>query len=224
AAKKSNGPAPAGAHDLRFPVVGIGGSAGGFESLMTLLRTLPEDPGMAFVVVQHLDPHHASRLTDLVGRACAMPVDEIRHGMRVEANHVYVLPSNVEVHLADRALKLTRRAEGERVPMPIDRFFQSLAEEERNGAIGIVLSGTGTDGTLGIRAIKAGDGITFAESEKSAKYSGMPHSAIVSGAVDAALTPQEIAEELVAIGRHPYVRYQAPKTEEAAAEAEETKP
>jgi two-component system, chemotaxis family, CheB/CheR fusion protein len=223
-AKKSNEPAPAGAHDSRFPIVGIGGSAGGFESLMTLLRTLPVDPGMAFVVVQHLDPHHASRLSDLIGRACQMPVHEISDGTPVEPNHVYVLPSNVEVRLADRTLKLTRRVEGERVPMPIDRFFQSLAEDEHNGAIGIVLSGTGTDGTLGIRAIKASDGITFAESEKSAKYSGMPHSAILSGAVDAALTPQEIATELVAIGRHPYVRYEAPKTEEAAAEADETQP
>ena len=199
-------PALVPAKGLTFPIVGVGASAGGFESVMTLLRHLPADTGMAFVVVLHLDPHHKSKLTELVARATAMPVREIREDMPVEPNHVYVLPANIDVIIARKRLELVRRPNSERLHLPIDHFFSSLAEEQGGRAIGVVLSGTGSDGTAGLAAIKAEAGITFAEAETSARYFGMPRSAIDAGCVDAVLTPEVLAGELARIARHPFVR------------------
>src|SRR5690242_18647240 len=157
------------------PIVGIGGSAGGFEAAMELLRNLPSRTGMAFVIVQHLDPHHASRLSSLLGKVTAMPVTEITRTTRPKPNTVYVQPSNKCVIAKDGALTLVRREQ--RVNVAIDHFFESLAEECGSRAIGIVLSGTGSDGTAGLRAIKAAGGLTFAQSEISAKFDAMPRSA-----------------------------------------------
>ncbi|MEW6303993.1 MAG: chemotaxis protein CheB [Verrucomicrobiota bacterium] len=189
-----------------FPVVGIGASAGGFEAVMTLLKHMRADTGMAFVVVLHLDPRHKSKLTELVARATKMPTREIKDDMAVEPNHVFILPANLDVLLAGRKLRLVRRPESERLHMPIDHFLQSLAAEQGSRAIGVVLSGTGTDGTLGLVAIKAEGGITFAEAEASAKYFGMPGSAIDSGCVDTVMTPEAMGKELARIARHPFVR------------------
>ena len=197
-------PEPAPYEGLPFPVVGVGASAGGFEAVMNLLKHLPVDTGMAFVVVLHLDPRHKSKLTELVARATAMPVHEIKDDMPVEPNRVYILPANLDVIIARKKLNLVRRPESERLHMPIDHFFQSLAAEQGSRAIGVVLSGTGSD--VGLLAIKAEAGITFAEDEASAKYFDMPRSAIDAGCVDAVMPPGALAEELARIARHPFVR------------------
>jgi two-component system, chemotaxis family, CheB/CheR fusion protein len=196
---------------VHFPVVGIGASAGGFEAVTSLLKHLPTDTGMAFVVVLHLDPMHKSRLTELLARATGMPVREIKDNMPVEPNQVYTLPPNMGVILAGNKLKLVRRPESQHPHLPVDLFFSSLAEEQGSRAIGVVLSGTGSDGTLGLIAIKAESGITIAEAESSAKFFGMPRSAIDAGCVDAVLTPEQLANELVRIARHPFVRPLSPE-------------
>src|SRR5438445_9663969 len=186
------------------PIVGIGGSAGGFEAAMEFLRQLPSKTGMAFVIVQHLDPHHASRLSNLLGKVTAMPVSEVTRTTTPKPNTVYVQPPNKCVFAKNGALTLVRREE--RLNVAIDHFFESLAEECGSRAIGIVLSGTGSDGTAGLRAIKAAGGLTFAQSEESAKFDAMPRSAIRSGFVDLVLPPHEIAVEIQRIADHPYIR------------------
>src|ERR1044071_6337840 len=175
---------------LSCPIVGIGGSAGGFEAAMELLRQLPSRTGMAFVIVQHLDPHHASRLSNLLGKVTAMPVTEITTTTRPKPNAVYVHPPNKCVIAKNGVLTLVQREE--RLNVAIDHFFESLAEECGSRAIGIVLSGTGCDGTAGLRAIKAAGGLTFAQSEESANFNAMPRNAIRAGFVDLALAPREI--------------------------------
>src|SRR5438046_2265045 len=190
--------------DGSCPIVGIGGSAGGFEAAMELLRHLPARTGMAFVIVQHLDPHHGSRLANLLGKATSMPVSEIAGTTTPEPNAVYVQPPDRCVIAKNGKLTLVRRTE--RLNIAIDHFFESLAEECGSRAIGIVLSGTGSDGTAGLRAIKAAGGLTFAQTEASAKFDAMPRSAIRSGFVDIVLPPHEIARELRRIADHPYIR------------------
>src|SRR5881397_3803997 len=190
--------------NLSCPIVGIGGSAGGFEAAMELLRHLPARTGMAFVIVQHLDPHHGSRLANLLGKATSMPVSEIAGTTTPEPNAVYVQPPDKCVIAKNGELTLVRRTE--RLNIAIDHFFESLAEECGSRAIGIVLSGTGSDGTAGLRAIKAAGGLTFAQSEESAKFDAMPRSAIRAGFVDLVLPPGEIAREIERIANHPYIR------------------
>jgi two-component system, chemotaxis family, CheB/CheR fusion protein len=184
--------------------VGIGGSAGGFEAAMELLRNLPSRTGMAFVIVQHLDPHHTSRLPNLLGKVTAMPVSEVTQTTTPKPNTVYVQPPNKCVIAKDGTLTLVQREE--RLNVAIDHFFESLAEECGSRAVGIVLSGTGSDGTAGLRAIKAAGGLTFAQNQQSAKFDAMPRSAIRAGFVDLVLTPREIAREIERIADHPYIR------------------
>ena len=188
----------------RFPIVGIGASAGGLESFVQLLNQLPNNTGLALVFVQHLDPNHASLSTDIFGRATSMPVAEIRDGDRVEPNHVYALPPNYGLTIQKGLLRLQPRGDSH-LRKPIDTFFKSLAEDQRELAIGVVLSGTASDGTEGLRAIKNEGGFTFAQSPKSAKFDGMPRAAIESGVVDSILTPLGIANELARIAVFPYV-------------------
>ena len=160
---------------------------------------------MALVLIQHLDPTHESMLTVLLSRATRMPVHEVSNRIRVQPNHVYVIPRNTTMRIANSTLFLTRRlAPGEK-HMPVDSFFQSLAESQKGGAIGVILSGTGSDGTSGLRAIKGEGGITFAQELNSAKFDGMPRSAIAANVVDFSLRPEEIARELAKIARHPWV-------------------
>src|SRR6266516_7395250 len=156
------------------PIVGIGGSAGVFEAAMELLRNLPSRTGMAFVIVQHLDPHHASRLSNLLGKVTPMPVSEVTGTTTPKPNTVYVQPPNKCVIAKDGTLTLVQREE--RLNVAIDHFFESLSEECGSRAIGIVLSGTGSDGTAGLRAIKAAGGLTFAQNQESAKFDAMPRS------------------------------------------------
>jgi len=199
-----------------FPVVGIGASAGGLEAFTQLLSHLPENTGMVFVLVQHLDPEHPSHLTHLLSRATTMPVHKVEDGMMIEPDHVYVIPPNTNLNLSKGKLRLTPR-ESSGVPHPVDSFFCSLAKEQQSGAIGVVLSGTGSDGTLGLKEIKGAGGITFAQDEKSAKFSGMPLQA-ANDSVDFVLPPEKIALELARIGRDPNLAL-SPKTENEAAEA-----
>jgi two-component system CheB/CheR fusion protein len=199
-----------------FPVVGLGSSAGGIEAFRELLGALPPDTGMAFVLVQHLDPSHPSKLSEILARATRVPVREATHRTRPEPNTVYVIPPASDIVLSDGLLQLSPRSEVKRIHRPIDPFFRSLAEEKGHQAIGIVLSGTASDGTLGCEEIKAAGGVTFAQ-DQSAQYGGMPDSAAASGCVDFVLPPRAIAAELVRIGTHPYVG-EEPQAEAGAAE------
>jgi len=194
-----------------FPIVGIGASAGGLEAFTELLKALPIDTSMGFVLIQHLDPTHQSVLTDLLSRTTELPVTEVKNTTSVEPNHIYVIAPNTDMTITDGVLKLTPRSKNGKLHMPIDHFFRTLAESHQENAIGIILSGTASDGTLGLKAIKTEGGITFAQNE-TAKYQGMPKAAIASGCVDFVLSPQEIAKELSRISHHPYVHQ--PKTSE----------
>jgi two-component system CheB/CheR fusion protein len=193
------------AGNTSFPVVGIGASAGGLESFRRLLERLPVDTGMAFVVVSHLDPTHKSILTEILARSTRIPVSEVSHGMKVDPDHVYVMPQNTSMAIAKGELRLQPREEGRAGRYPVDHFLHTLAADQSRRAIGVILSGTDSDGTRGLESIKAEGGITFAEDPKSAKHEGMPRSAIAAGHVDFVLTPEGIAAELERISRHPYV-------------------
>ena len=194
-----------------FPIVGVGASAGGLAAFTELLTHLPLDTGMGFVLVQHLDPEHESALTQLLARATKMPVREITNNQRVEANRVYVIPPNTNLGIARGVLKLRPRSEMRTPHRSIDFFFESLAQDQRERAIGVILSGTATDGTLGLAAIKAEGGITFAQDD-SARYDSMPRSAVAAGCVDFVLSPEDIAKELARIAKHPYVAGQPPES------------
>ncbi len=188
-----------------FPIVGVGASAGGLEAFTQLLKALGSGTEMAYVLVQHLDPSHESALTELLAKATEMPVRQVTDATPVEPNHVYVIPPNVDMTISQGILRLTPRTETRGHHMPIDSFLRSLAEDQRSNAIGVILSGTASDGTLGLAAIKAEGGITFAQDEKSAKFDGMPQSAIAAGCVDFVLSPDAISRELARIRAHPYL-------------------
>ncbi|WP_411281503.1 chemotaxis protein CheB, partial [Gemmatimonas sp.] len=188
----------------RYPIVGVGASAGGLEAFQELLRALPVDTGMGFVLVQHLDPVHESALTQLLARASTMPVFEVTQNMPVEPNTVYVIPPNVQMAIVGGVLKLTPRSKVPGATRSIDVFFEALAQDQRERSIGVVLSGTASDGTLGLEAIKAEGGLTFAQDE-SAKYDSMPRSAIAAGCVDFVMSPRQMAAELTRIAQHPFV-------------------
>jgi len=194
-----------------FAIVAIGASAGGLEAFTQLLHALPADTGMAFVLLQHLDPKHHSLLPDLISKSTPMPVEEVRHGTKVMPGHIYVISPNANLAISGGKLRLLPRTDEQGRQMLIDIFMRSLAEEQKSRAIGVVLSGSGSDGTLGLEAIKAEGGLTFAQDEKSAQYSSMPRSATASGAADIVLPPVEIARELGRIGRHPYINHAPPR-------------
>ncbi len=181
-------------------IVGIGASAGGLDAISKLLRRLTLDH-TAFVVVQHLAANQASALTQLLGTASRLKVVTAEDGMRVEANHVYVTPPGATLALLHRTLQVLSSA-GARPHMPIDHFFRSLAEEQGNHAIGIVVSGAGADGTAGLTAIKAAGGITFAQDPATAQFEGMARSAIESGSADFCLSPEAIADEVMSLSTY----------------------
>ena len=186
------------------PIVGIGASAGGLEACTALFKALPANLGMAYVFVPHLDPSRASALPEILGRVTSMPVIEAGDGTKVERNHVYVIPRDCEMTLDQGVLHLAQRDLPRRVNMAVDIFLRSLAGDQGSNAIGVILSGTASDGTFGMGAIKGNGGITFAQ-DGTAKYDGMPASAIAAGCVDMVLSPERIAEELTRIARHPYL-------------------
>ena len=204
-----------------FPIVGIGASAGGLETFSQLLGAIPPRIGMAFVLIQHLDPTHPSRLVEALTRKTEMPVHEIRDGVIVRPGNVYVIPPNAEVSVLGGVFAVRPRVQLAGKPhMPIDVFFRALAADRRSQAIGVVLSGTASDGTEGLRAIKAEGGVALVQDPQTAKFSGMPESAVAAGVVDSSLPIPELALELIRLARHPYISTPAaepaPLTEGAA--------
>ena len=191
------------AGDLKklFPIVGIGASAGGLNSFMRLLENLPIDTGMAFVIVQHLDPKHESGLTEILAKTTNMPVHEVKDSMVVQPDHVYVIPPDKELAVKNGILNLMLRNDTAKRHMPVDTFLESLAKDQGSTAIGVILSGSQSDGSRGLQEIKAIGGITFAQTPESSKHDGMPRSAIATGDVDFVLPPEEIAFELARIAR-----------------------
>jgi two-component system, chemotaxis family, CheB/CheR fusion protein len=192
--------------DRRFRVVGVGASAGGLEALLELFKALETDTGMAFVVVQHLEPHSESQLAEILARQARIPLIRAQDGQKVEPDHGYVIPPNTLMVIENGTLHLAPRPESSKPYYPVDSFLESLAADKGADSVAVILSGSASDGAQGIRFIKASGGITFAQDERSAKYGGMPHSAIATGAVDFVLPAGRIAEELVRIDSHPYLR------------------
>jgi two-component system CheB/CheR fusion protein len=182
-----------------FPIVGIGASAGGLAAFEAFFCGMSEytDPGMAFVVVQHLAPDHKSILTELVRRYTQMQVFEVEEGMVVQPNCVYIIPPNHDMALLNGALQLLEPSSPRGVRLPIDFFFRSLAQDQRERAICIVLSGTGSDGTQGVRDVKAEGGMVMVQSPDSTEYDGMPRGAIATGLVDYELQPAEMPAQLM---------------------------
>ena len=178
----------------------MGASAGGLEAFTELLSHLPDSTGMAFVLIQHLDPSHDSHLTELLSKSSKMPVSEVKGETRAKANHVYVIPPRCNLGISGGVLDTPPRPRSGR-NLPIDSFLSALAADRGSQAAGVVLSGTASDGTEGLRAIKAAGGITFAQEMGTAKFDSMPRSAIASGAADFVLPPAGIARQLVAIAR-----------------------
>ncbi len=191
---------------IGFPVVGIGASAGGLEAFTKLLENLPPETGMAYIFIQHLAAGQVSMLTEILSRTTNMPVNKVENDMKVLPNNVYVIPPDVNMTIINHILKLAPQS-ASRIQKPIDTFLISLAKNTKSQSIGVILSGTGSDGTEGLKAIYAEGGITFAQDEESAKYPGMPHSVVATGVVNFVLPPEKIAEELTRIGRHPYLNH-----------------
>lgn len=190
-----------------FPVVGIGASAGGLDAFKKLLRGIPEDSGMAYVLVQHLDPSHESILAELLQKVTAIPVLEISDEIKVVPDHIYIIPSNKILIANDGVLELSPRPlkPESKANHSIDLFFTSLAEVHQSHAIGVVLSGTANDGTLGLKAIKENGGITFAQDEESAAYESMPNSAVEAGVVDFILPPDKIPLKILEVVQNTFL-------------------
>jgi chemotaxis response regulator CheB len=167
-----------------FPIVGIGASAGGLEALEQFLATVPEKSGMAFVIIQHLDPTHKGVMVELLQRSTSMPVQQIKDRMRVKVNSVYVIPPNKDISILHGVLHLLDPVAPRGLRLPIDFFLRSLAEDQHERSVGVILSGMGSDGTLGLRAIKEKAGAVFGQEPSSAKFDGMPRNAIESGLAD----------------------------------------
>jgi two-component system CheB/CheR fusion protein len=204
-----------------FPVVAIGASARGLEAYKDFFLVLPPDTGMAFVLIQHLDPSHESMLTGIIAKNTRMPVEEVKSGVTIRPNCVYVIPPNALMALAAGVFQLSPRGKTPGQHLAVNFFMHSLAQEQKSGAIAIILSGTGADGTAGMEDIKAEGGITFAQDPATAKYDGMPRSAIESGCADFILAPKDIAKELRRIQHHPYVHLEKPDEEDSSGEKPE---
>jgi len=199
--KKSSSPATVGSG---FPIVSIGASAGGLEAFEHFFKRLPADSGIAFILVQHLDPTHKSILTDLVKRATPMEVAEVTDDMKVKPNRVYIIPPNRDMAILHGSLQLIEPTEPRGLRLPIDFFFRNVAQDQGERAICVVLSGTGTDGTLGLKAVKEKGGMVMVQDPNSAKYDGMPRSAIGTGLADFVMPPDKMAEQLLSFVRHAF--------------------
>jgi two-component system, chemotaxis family, CheB/CheR fusion protein len=191
--------------DPGFCIVGIGASAGGLDAFEKFFDHMPVDSGLGFVIVQHLAPDHKSMMVDILKRHTAMKVFEVKEGMQVNPNMLYVIPPNHSLSVFHGRLHLTEVSPQHGFRLPIDSFFRSLAEDRGDKSICIVLSGTGSDGALGLKAIKEAGGMTMAQEESSAKYASMPRSAIATGCVDHILMAEKMPQELMKYIQHPYV-------------------
>ncbi len=196
---------------IRFPssdappaVVGIGASAGGLEAIEAFFKTMPVDSGLAFVVIQHLSPDHKSLMVELLSRKTDIPVQRAEDGMVVQPNHIYLIPPKKTLTIFHGKLLLAEQLPRDGVNLPVDIFFRSLAEDQGERAVGVVLSGTGSDGTRGVRAIKEWGGLVMVQDETTARFDGMPRAAASTGVADFVLPPGEMAQQLIAWLRHPY--------------------
>ena len=192
--------------NVGFPIVALGASAGGLEAFKKFFDAMPEKCGMAFVLIQHLDPKHQSLMADLLTSHTPMMVQQAADGMRVECDHVYIIPPGAYLAIAGATLKLSRPAERHGARMPFDFFLRSLAEESGARAICAVLSGTGTDGSLGLKAVKEQGGLVIVQDPGEAAYDGMPRSAIASGGADFVLAVAAMPDALLRYGRQTYVK------------------
>ena len=194
--KSSAKTAPPNRKNALFPIVGIGASAGGLEALEQFLRHVTENSGVAFVIVQHLDPTHKGILAELLQRVTGMEVFQVKDRMKVKPDCVYVIPPNRDMSILHGVLHLFEPTAARGLRLPIDYFLQSLAEDRREASIGIILSGMGSDGTMGIRAIKEKGGVVLVQEPASAKFDSMPKSAINAGLADLIATAEELPGKL----------------------------
>jgi chemotaxis response regulator CheB len=177
-------------------VIGVGASAGGLEALERFFGAVPPDTPFAFIVVQHLSPDHKSLMADILGKRTRLPVAEAHDGQRILPSHVYLVPPRSNLYVEDEHIRFRERAAAHTLNLPVDILFRSLAEQYGDLAVGIVLSGTGSDGRIGIEAIKTAGGVVLAKDPSSARFDGMPLSAVATGLVDAVLAPEEMPGEL----------------------------
>jgi two-component system, chemotaxis family, CheB/CheR fusion protein len=195
-----------------FPVVCIGASAGGLEAIEAFLSGLPEKSGIAFVIVTHTHPDHTTRLPEILRRKSPVEVVLLEDGTRLKPDTLFIPPSDKDPVIKDGGIRLQERTSRADAHLPIDRFLKSLADEYGEAAGCVILSGSGTDGTGGLRRIKENGGVAFAQSKRSAQHRGMPESAIETGLIDFVLDPPEMAKELIAYFKHPNVlRAEAPE-------------
>lgn len=185
--------------EQNFPIVGIGAAAGGLEAIKTLIKTIPKDSGMAYVIIEHLSPDYSSHLTKVLSHHTEIPVYEIINDINLAPDHIYIIPENNNVIAQDGVLKLHQRTRNEKNNISIDIFFESLAAVHQSFAIGVILSGTAFDGTFGFKKIKEVGGATLVQDPESAEFKGMPQSAIDAGVVDYILAPDHIAQQLLEI-------------------------
>jgi two-component system CheB/CheR fusion protein len=174
--------------------VGIGASAGGFEAIRNFFQAMPADTGVAFVVVQHLDPSHVSLAAEIFAKFTAMPVVPAVNAARLQANHVYTSPSDQDVAVVKGRFVLTPRVSRDRLHLPIDHFFRALGEDCGVRAIGVVLSGTGSDGTQGLKTISASGGVVLVQAPGTAQFDGMPRSAIAAGVANYVLPVEQMPQ------------------------------
>lgn len=204
----------------RFPIVGIVASAGGLNAFKRFLTAMPEDSGVAIILVPHLDPAHKSMMVSLLARQTKLPVVEAANGMVVQPNHVYVIPSNTSLTINHGVLNLDLPPQAPHLEATIDAFLQSLARDQQEFSIGIVLSGTGTSGTMGVKEIKLAGGLAIAQQPESAEFDQMPKSAIATGLIDAILPPEEMPSAIASFIRQPWLihlqRVEDEKSDEAA--------
>ena len=189
-----------------FPVVGIGASAGGLEALELFFTHMPPDAGIAFVIIQHLDPKHKSIMDELLKRRTTMRVLQAEDGVTIEPNSVYLNQPDKDIGIFNGRFQLTDPVETHQVRLPINHFFRSLAEDKGENAICIILSGSGSDGTLGLKEIKGAGGMVMVQNPEQAQYDSMPRSAIETGLVDYVLPADKMPKELIGYIKQPYVR------------------
>jgi len=205
--QEKNTPSPElpGIPDDSFPIVGIGASAGGMEAIETFFSAMPADVGMAFVIIQHLSPSHKSLMSSLLAKHTSMKVLEAQDGIKIELGCVYINPPDRNIALINGALHFMEMPPARELRLSIDYFFRTLAEDREEKAICIIFSGTGSDGTLGVKAVKEKGGMVMVQKPESAKYDGMPHSAISTGLADYILPPENMPEQLIKYVQHPYI-------------------
>lgn len=186
----------------QFPIVGMGASAGGLEAFELFFKAMPSNSGMAFILISHLDPTHVSILPELIQKKTKMKIIPIKDGLEVKPNMVYVIPPNKDVAILNGFLHLMDLPQPRGFNLPIDNFFRSLAQDQGSNAICIILSGTGTDGTLGLKEIKGEVGMVMVQDDETAKYTGMPRSAISTGLVDYVMSADKMPEQLIKYSKH----------------------